>query len=192
MAAPPSSDLTSVVIVLALFVWIMARRTYAVTRGTPYSGTRVFAYGALSTAIFAAFGATTIYVAVGSWGSLAVALVAPYVAVVLSAAVVATPRVERLARFERRADGRLYYRLPVIVPVISLVLFLARIGVEIGLFGLAAFATFSVPSSLSTGGLLVLISFDLLYGVSVGILLGRGLGVRRAFRHSGDAPLAAA
>jgi hypothetical protein len=120
-------------------------------------------------------------VAVGTWGWLGLALVAPYAGVVVAAALIARPRVQALVKFERRADQQLYYRLPIIVPVLTLVLFVVRAAAEIYLFGLNALVTFTFPTSAPLGTLVVLIAVDLLYGVSIGLLYGRGLGVRAAY-----------
>lgn len=186
-----SSADTSAVVVLALLVLVLARRTYAVARGAPYSPTRVFAYGGFSAVLFVFFAASTIYVAAGAWGSVALALVAPYVAVVAGSAALAEPRIRRMVKFEERGDGQVYYRLPWVVPLLTLVLFVARASVEIWQLGLSAVASFSFPTSLPLEALGVLIAFDLLYGLSIGLLIGRGLAIRAAFnaRASSAQPL---
>lgn len=191
MATPAPSQLGSALVVVAILVLIMVRRTYAIATGARYSTTRLFVFASFSTLIFVLFGATTVSVADGTWGSVALALVAPYAAVVVAAAWVAVPYVERRVHFEPRADGQLYYRLPVVVPVLSLVLFLTRLGVEVAVFGLATLASFSLPTSVSSTTLVILIAFDLLYGASVGLLFGRGLGVWKAHeaRARASAPL---
>lgn len=179
-----SSSLTgadqTAILVLAVIVLLMARRTYALQQGTPYSTLRIFGYGAYSTALFVILAASTIYLAVGSWGPIAYALVGVYAVAIASIAWAVRPRVRRLVRFEMRPDGRLYYRLPVIVPALSLALFVVRVGVQIGLFGLASVATFTLPTSVGPGVLFVLIAADLLFGGSVGLLFGRALGIRGA------------
>jgi hypothetical protein len=181
MSDATSAPVTTGVFILALIVLLMVRRTYVLSQGTPYSPVRVFGYGAFSTILFVAFGASTIYVAVGTWGWIGLALIAPYAGVVVAAALIARPRVQALVKFERRADQQLYYRLPIIVPVLTLVLFIVRAAAEIYLFGLAALVTFTFPTSAPLGTLVVLIAVDLLYGVSIGLLYGRGLGVRAAY-----------
>ncbi len=180
MASLSQAD-TSALVVLAIIVLIMVRRTVALAQGAQYGPTRIFAYGGFSMFLFAFFAATTIYVAWGTWGPIGLALLAPYAAIVVGAALVAEPIVRRRVKFETRAGGAVYYRLPLIIPVLTLVLFVVRVAVEIWMFGLAAFASFAIPTSLSVGSLAILIAFDLVYGVSIGLLVGRGLGVRRAF-----------
>jgi hypothetical protein len=181
MSTPISGPESTGLVILAIIVLIMVRRTYLLSQGTPYSGTRVFAYGIFSTLLFVLFGAATIYIAVGTWGWTALALIAPYALVVTAAAWIARPRVQALVKFERRADGLLYYRLPVVIPVLTLVLFVARASAEILLFGLNAFVSFAIPTSAPIGTLLILIAVDLVYGGSIGLLYGRGLGVRAAY-----------
>jgi hypothetical protein len=180
MAPSLSNADVSAIIFLALVVLIRVRRTYRLSRGAPYTPATVFAYGGFSTVVFVLLAASTVYVAVGTWGPLALALLAPYAAIVAGAAWVAYARVRARVRLERSADGQLVYRLPVIVPAISVVLFVVRVGIEIALFGLNAIATFSIPTTVSTASLLVLVGADLVYGVSIGVLLGRGFGVRVA------------
>jgi hypothetical protein len=181
MSPPVTGPETTGLIILAIIVLLLVRRTYRLSQGTPYSTTRVFGYGAFSTLVFVVFGASTIYVAVGTWGWTALALIAPYALVVLGAAWVARPRVQALVKFERRSDGQLYYRLPIVIPVVTLVLFVVRASVEVLLFGLNALVTFTLPTSVSVGTLVILIAVDLVYGSSIGLLYGRGLGVRAAY-----------
>jgi hypothetical protein len=181
MSAPISGTETTGVFILVILVLIMVRRTYNLSQGTPYSGTRVFGYGAFSTILFVVFGASTLYVAVGTWGWAALALLAPYALVVVGAAWVTRPRVQALVKFERRENGLLYYRLPIVIPLLTLVLFVVRATVEILLFGLNALVTFTFPTSVSVGTLVILIAVDLVYGASIGLLYGRGFGVRAAY-----------
>lgn len=181
MSGPSSAD-TSALFFLVLIVLIMARRTYALAQGSRYSPVRVFGYGVFSMLLFALFAASTIYVAVGTWGVIGYALVVPYAGIVVVAALIAEPHVRRLVRFEERADGATYFRLPLIVPVLSLLLFVVRLAIEVELFGWSSLTTSSLPSHLAPGALEVLVAFDLLFGVSIGLLIGRGFAVRRAYR----------
>lgn len=193
MVALSAAD-ASALVVLVLLVLFMARRTYNLAQGAPYSPGRVFAYGGFSAVLFVFFAASTVYVAVGTWGPVAFVLLAPYAAVVAGGAALAEPRIRRLVTFEERGDGRVYYRLPWVVPGLTVVLFVVRAAVEIWQFGLAAIGSFTFPTSLSLGALEILIAFDLLYGGSIGLLVGRGLAVRAAFnaRTSPSQPLRSA
>jgi hypothetical protein len=180
MAGFTSADQTALIF-LALIVLIMVRRTYLLSQGTPYSVARLFGYGAFSMALFGFLAASTIYVAWTVWGSIALALLAPYSAIVIATAWYVRPHVEKRVTFETRQNGVLYYRLPIVIPVLSLVFFVARLSVEIWILGLASITNFTVPTGVSTLDLVVLAVFDLLFGASIGLLIGRGLGVRRAY-----------
>ncbi len=179
MTATAPSDLTPVLIVLGILVVVLARRTYAMVTGTRYSIGRLFGFTAFYVFLFGVLAFSTLYGAVASWGLDAIWLVLPYV--VAGALVVAEPYVRRIVRFERRDHGSWYYRLPLLVPVLYLGLFVLRFGAEILLFGVSAATSFLLPTSLPTGLLVTLVAIDLLFGVSVGLLLGRAIGVYRAF-----------
>ncbi len=188
MALTLSPSDESTLVVLAIVFLFLARRTYRMVRGMRYSAARLFVYSGLYVLLFVLFAFITIYAATSAWGMYAESLVVPYGAVVAAAAVLSTPFVRRIVRFERREDGREYYRLPWVVPVLSLVLFVVRFTVELFIFGLASTTSFFLPTSLPTVLLLVLIVIDLLFGVSVGLLLGRAVGVRSAHEELASAP----
>lgn len=191
MAAPPAQGLSSALFVVALIVLLLVRRTIALVAGTRYSPVRLFATAGLYVLLFAALGFTTVYAAEAAWGVTATLLVAAYAAVVVAAAYVASGYVRRIVRFEQREGGQWYYRLPRLVPLLSLGLFVVRFGVELWVFGFSATTSF-LPTSLSSGVVALLIAIDLLFGVSVGLLLGRGAGVYRAFRERSASPPASA
>jgi hypothetical protein len=190
VASPPAGSIETSLIILVILVLVVARRTYNLVQGTPYSEPRLFAFGIFALIFFAAFAATTLYVAIGVWGSIAWALLGPYVLVVVAAAWLTAPRVRKVVRFERREGGRLYYRLPWVIPVLYLVLFVARLGIEVVLFGISSLFTFTLPTSLPIVLLATLIGFDLLYGASLGLLFGRGIGIRRAHHDLGSSEAA--
>lgn len=185
MAAGISGASESTVAVLAILVLIIARRTYLNLHGARYAPGRMFAWAGFALLFFVAFAATTIYAALGSWGPIAWLLTVPYVVTAVIAAAVTYPHVRKVVRFDRRDAGPVFYMLPWLVPVTYFVLYTARLVVEVVIFGLASIASFSFPTSLPTGTLVVVIGFDLLYAVSVGLLFGRGLAVRRAYLDAG-------
>ncbi len=169
-------------IVVAILVLVVARRTYANLHGAYYSADRLFAYAGFAAAFFVLFAASTLYPALGTWGPTAWALLAPYAAVPAVVAWQTAPHVQRVVRFERRGDGRTYYQLPWLVPVLYLVLFAARLAIEVVLFGASGAFAVTFPTSLPASTLAVLVAFDLLYAASVGLLLGRSFGIRAAYR----------
>jgi hypothetical protein len=193
-APVPPPAITTSVVVFAIVLFIMVRRTYALSQGTPYSEGRIFTYGAFSALVFVVLAGPTVYVAYGSWGIAGLGLIGAYAAAVVVSALVAEPRVRRLVRFEERADGRVYFRLPILIPVLTLVLFVVRVAVGVAVFGLASLFTLSFPTTLPIGQLLILIGVDLLYGASIGLLFGRGFAVRRAYleRSAAARPLSGA
>jgi hypothetical protein len=182
MSAAPPSEISSAVLVLLLFVAIIARRTYRMIQGTRYSPGRLFGFAGFYVLLFAGLAFTTLFAAVSAWGLYGELLVIPYAAVPAAAGVVAAPYVRRIVRFERRDDGRWYYRLPWLVPILYLSLFIFRFSLEIVLFGVAFTSSFLLPTSVPTGWLLLLMGVDLLFGISLGVLLGRSVGVYRAFQ----------
>jgi hypothetical protein len=183
VSTPSSADASTAVIVLLFIVLILARRTYLMVQGTRYSTGRLVAFGAFYVLLFVALAFTTLYAAVGTWGPDGVLLLAPYVAVPVLAAVLVVPYVRRIVRFERRDDGQWYYRLPGLIPVLYLTLFVFRILAEFAVFGIAGLAfSFPLPAPPSVGALEILIGVDLLFGFSLGLLVGRGIGVYRAHR----------
>lgn len=187
MATPPAAQLEPTIVILALLVLLMGRRTYLNLYGTRYTAGRMFAFLGYAVVFFALFAGTTIYAAIGTWGDLAWTLPAPYLAVPGVVAALTVPHVRRVVRFEDRADGQTYFRLPWVVPVLYLVLFTLRLAIEVVLFGFAAILAPTLPTSLPPAVLVVVIGFDLLYAVSVGLLFGRAVGVGRAYAARNDA-----
>jgi hypothetical protein len=181
MSAPPPSSFSTEVLILAFFVLIVARRTIAMVQGTRYSAARMFGFTGFYVALFLLLASGTIVVAAQAWGLGGELLVAPYIAVLVVAALIAAPYVRRIVRFEVRDGGERYYRLPWVVPVLYLLLFVVRIAMELVLFGPAAF-NFTLPTSVSTTALALLVAVDLLFAGSTGLLLGRSVGVYYAHR----------
>ena len=181
MATLPAAQLEPTIVVLAILILLVGRRTYLNLYGARYTAGRMFAFLAYAVLFFVLFAGTTIYTAIGTWGTLAWTLVVPYLAVPAVAGALTLPHVRRAVQFEERADGQTYYRLPWMVPVLYLVLFTLRLVIEVVLFGFSAILSPTLPTSLPTGVLVVVIGFDLLYAVSVGLLVGRAMGVRQAY-----------
>jgi len=182
VSSAPPPDVNTALIVLLFIVLILARRTYLQIRGTRYSTGRLFGFAGFYALLFGGLAFSTLYAAVATWGSNADLLVAAYVAVPVAAALLAIPYVQRIVRFEQR-NGEWYYRLSWHVPALYLGLFLARIGAEVAVFGLSGLlVTYPPPTPPSVAALVALIVVDLLFGFSLGLLFGRGIGVYRAHR----------
>ncbi|HXY46500.1 MAG TPA: hypothetical protein VEK13_01195 [Thermoplasmata archaeon] len=183
MSGPSIGALEPAIVVLVILVLIVVRRTYLQIQGARFSAGRLFGYAAVYVLLFAALAVGTLYAAIVSWGPDAYVLAIPYGAFPVVAALVAAPYVRRIVRFEHREDGAWYYRLSWHIPVLYLVLFFARISAEFVVFGPSAFVvSFPPPAPPSVAGLVILIAVDLLFGISLGLLLGRGVGVYQAHR----------
>ena len=183
MSSPPPSSLTPELVLLVLLILLIARRTVAQLQGARFSAGRLFGFAALYVLLFVALAFTTLYAALGAWGSSAYVLLVPYVAVPALGAYLTAPYIRRVVRFERRENGQWYYRLSWHIPILYLALFSARIVAEIAVFGLAGVEfTIPPPAPPSLGALEILIGVDLLFGLSLGLLLGRGVGVYLAHR----------
>jgi len=183
MSAPPASSVTPEIVFLVLIIVIIARRTVLQLQGSRFSGGRLFVFAGFYTLLFVALAFATLYAATVAWGTNAYLLLVPYVAVPALGGAFAAPYVRRIVRFERRANGEEYYRLSWHIPVLYLALFTARIVAEIAVFGLAGVEfTIPPPAPPSVGALEILIGVDLLFGLSLGLLLGRGVGVYLAHR----------
>lgn len=183
-----ASELGPSLLFVAILVLIVARRTYLTLSGSRYSPQRLYGFFGFAFLLFALFAGTTLYSALGTWGWFAWLLLAPYGAAIGAAALAFEPRVRRTAQFETRPDGQTYYRLPWLVPVLYLVLFTSRLAIEVALFGLSSLTSPTFPTSLPASVLSVVVLFDLLYGVSVGLLLGRAVGTTRAYRATEPTP----
>lgn len=178
-----ASDLEPVIIFLVIVVLILVRRTVAQLQGARFSPGRLFGFAGFYILLFGLLAFGTLYAAVGTWGSNAYALLALYVAVPAAAAYVAAPYIRRVVKFEQRADGYWYYRLSWHVPILYVVLFVARLAAEFVIFGpTAAFVSYPPPAPSTVLDLDILLGVDLLFGVSLGLLIGRGVGVFRAHR----------
>jgi len=183
MSTPPPSSVTPELVVLVLIIAIIARRTVLQLQGARYSVGRLFGFAAFYVLLFVALAFATLYAALVAWGSTGYLLVVAYVAVPALGGYLAAPYVRRIVRFERRDNGEWYYRLSWHIPILYLALFTARIVAEIAVFGLAGVAfTIPPPAPPSTGALEILVGVDLLFGLSLGLLLGRGVGVYLAHR----------
>jgi hypothetical protein len=173
MAGLSPSD-TGLVVVLVLIVFIMARRTYMLVHGTVYSPERL--------AIFSAFYLALYLLAIYStFTSLPLYSTALDGVLLVAAALIAIPYVERIVVLELRADGQWYYRLPVLIPVLYLVLFVLRLGLDIAVLGQDPFDfTLGAPLSLTPTQSILLTVVDALFSISTGILVGRSIAVYRA------------
>lgn len=180
MTTAPSSNEISALLVVALIIFFIARRTYGMVQGARYSPDRLFVISGFYVLIFVILAFGTLYAAVAAWGVTAYALLVPYVALPVIFTLLAAPYVVRIVRFEQRDGGQWYYRLPWHIPVVYLVLFIVRFSAEIVVYGPTGAFTYPPPAPPSGTALIILVVVDLLFGVSLGLLMGRSLGVYEA------------
>jgi len=187
--APPASPLTLELAFLVVLALVLARRTYAVITGALFSVPRLTLFAGLYVLLFVALAYGTVFSALAYWGPIAYLLVVAYVAVPVVSAYLATLHVERVVRFEQRGGNQWYYTLSWPSAVAYLVLFLVRIVAEFAVYGPAAFTlTFPPPPTPSQGALVILLVVDLLFGVSMGLNVGRSIGVSRAYQRLPKSP----
>jgi uncharacterized membrane protein YuzA (DUF378 family) len=181
MSSSPPSFLTTDVIIFVIIILILARRTYLMVSGTQYSAPRLFTFAGFYVLIFGLLGAETIDLFYALWGTTALALVVAYAVVPIVAAFLIAPHVQRMVQFEQRPGGAWYYRLSWHIPVLYLALFVVRFGAELAILGPNAFViSFPPPAVPSFLDLVLLFGVDMLFAVSLGLLVGRGIGVYRA------------
>ncbi len=160
--AEPSS-LEPALLVLALLLLIMARRTYVMVRGAPVRPGRLAVFAAFYVALFALTLAAT---SVGTpWYFYALDA-----SILVVAAILATEYIRGHVHLERRPPNQeWYYRLHPWVPVSYMVLFVARIAIALWVLGPSAIDfSFAPAVTLSPFAALLLGIVDALFGLSTG------------------------
>jgi hypothetical protein len=170
---------------LVLLVFIVGRRTVLMVRGTTVSAARLAGFAVFYVVFF-------VIALAGSLSTVPLYWYGVDAAAVVLAALVAIPYVERVVRIERRPDGLWYYRLGLALPLVYLALFAVRLAVDAFVLDVNPFGP-PTAVSLSPFATDVLIAVDVLFGVSTGLLVGRSIGVYRAYRRAamGAPPLPA-
>lgn len=168
-----------------LIIFLVGRRAFRLVNGVTYSEGRIMT----SVVLYALLFAVTL---------LEVYLLLPWftlvadVGIVAFGALVFVGHAERTVVFEQKRKGVWVYRLPVLVSLIYVVLWIARLGIDLVYFPqvLEFSAVTSVPS---TDAVVALALVDGLFALSTGMLFGRSWGVIRAHaKLPKDAPVAAA
>lgn len=176
MSGSGPSNLDTTLVVLAVIVLILVRRTYYILKGSVASPARLVGYSAVVSILFA----LTVSFGVG---------VLPYFdfaidgAVLLVAALLAVPYVRREVRFEQRPPStEWYYRLSPWIPLSYVALFVGRIGLLLAVLGPSALEFLPVSTTLNPLDVYVLATVDALFALSTGLLIGRNAGVYLALR----------
>jgi hypothetical protein len=178
-----SSDYTAIFI-QAVIVLVIARRSYAMSQGVPFSRARLVLVPILILTLWGVSELESIFLT--PWAL-------PYL-IVLDVAILAgtslgsTPVAERMTSVGRDAAGNWTYRIGFSLAALFLLAFVARLALAIALF----------PNSLQFGApangyppaaqQAVLAVIDAIFSVSAGLLVGRSLGVLRKWNSAPSSP----
>ncbi|MGI0054929.1 MAG: hypothetical protein ACREB9_03315 [Thermoplasmata archaeon] len=170
-----TSDLGPVVIAILVVSFVFVRRIIATQRGARISEVRFVIYSAFVVAIF---GLTI----------LTGALVLPIWEIPVDLAVLAAfvgvgaIYVGRRVRIVEQAPGEWVYLLGPLVPILYLALFLTRLSLDFIVLNVSPFTFTLTSSGLTPFAAATLAIVDLLFAVSTGLVVGRTIGVYRAYR----------
>lgn len=162
--------------VFGILILFLARRSYRMATGTRVRFGLLFVmaglYGALwAWSVWEAYLALPLVATVADLGLLAVGV------------GLALPYIRRVVHFEQRADGMWYYRLGVAIPLIYIVLLVARLAVGVAYLGPGAVDLAPVPvHGLGAPAEVALALVNALLSVSTGLLLGRATGIYLGWR----------
>jgi hypothetical protein len=172
-----SSDLETYGIFLVIIVFILARRTAMMVRGTPLRVGRLVGIAVVYIALFAfAIGFDLL---IEPWWVGVIDL-----AVVVSAAVLLPAYIESRVTVYRGPGGAWYYRLGYLVPAVYLVLFVARLGIEFGVLNIDPFDTTPFTTTFTNFQLALLALVDGLFAFSTGLLVARTVAVYRVYQRT--------
>jgi hypothetical protein len=173
MAISPT-DLSSTVFFVAVIALVYVRRILLSISGTPVSGTRLALYSVFVGVLFA--------LAIVTGYSIVPWYLYPALgAAVVAAFFVAEPYVRSRVVVEERGAGRWVYRLSPIVPLVYVLLFVVRLLLDLFVLNLDPLVSSFGPVTVSAGAAAVLVVIDVLFALSTGLVLGRNVGVYRAY-----------
>ncbi|HTW39986.1 MAG TPA: hypothetical protein VMF04_03930 [Thermoplasmata archaeon] len=171
---------------VAIFGLIILRRAYLVTHGTRATVGRLLVLPVFYILIFAGLMVAVLYGAVGS--SVADQVYAAFgvdIALLLAGSFVAYGYAQRRVHLYRDPGATDWnYRLNSLLPVIYVVLFFARTGLETAFLGISPFDVPSAAQLASTSlwTLYVLFAVDAMWGLSTGFLVGRNAAVYNSWQ----------
>jgi hypothetical protein len=186
-----NSDTVSYLFVLLLGVLIL-RRAYAITQGSRISAVRLAIFPVFYVILYvgelAALGVGGVGSNVATWLYLSFAVDAALVTVGVLLAYRYTLRHVQI--YQDPGETGWKYRLNPLLPVIYVVLFFARVGIETVLLGESPF---EIPTAAALEGISVaLLSLfflvDALWGLSTGFLIGRNAAVHHEWRQKTERP----
>lgn len=167
-------DYAYAVILLAI-AFLSVRWAYRTITGTPVSVAALLGMSVIYVAIF-------LYAALNSLQTLINLLLLPFLVISVACGVVAARYVERSVRFEVRPDGRWYFRLGLLTPLLYIGILLIRLAENLYLLRIDPL-TVQPPPNAPIDSLIVRIVFtsNALLAAGTGFLVGRNYGVRRAY-----------
>jgi len=163
-----------VIIFLALIVILMVRRIYRSYFGIRFSAGRTIGYALF----YVAFG--SVFSILSFFEGVSLIYAVPYALILGIAAIWSYRFTDKRISFWKGPDGSPYFRGGVILYVIYVVGFVARLSIEVVEFGPNLFAP---PSSILTSSALYsTIAADLLMMFGLGLLVGRNARVIARYR----------
>jgi|SRR5579871_620731 len=169
-----SSELAPIVLFYGLLFFFVIRRSVRMAVGTPYQEGRLIGMAIVYLLIFGLTVAVDLLI-LPLWSFAADA------AIIVVGALVATQHVGRTVSFHPAPQGGWNYRLGLLLPAIYLTLFAVRVFVEFVVLNQDPFNPPAVAPVLTTPELLELGTVTALFALSCGLLVGRSVGVIRAF-----------
>jgi hypothetical protein len=167
------SGVQTILILLAFFLIMMLRRVYR-----SYSGMRFSEAGTLLTLIF--------YAAIGSvlsilsfFEGVSVLFAAPYAILLVATSVWSYRYADSRIAFWKGDDGRVYFKGGVILYLVYVVGFIARLSIDVLVLGPSSLTTFRTGEVLTSTALYATIATDLLLMFGLGLLIGRNTRILR-------------
>lgn len=175
-------------VVVALFGLFLLRRAYRMTQGVPVSAARLAVMPAFYVLVYAAELAGTWFAgtATGRAELTYVGLAADVVLLAVGTWVAHRITTAHVELYQPAPGGPWYYRLRPLLPVLYVLLFFVRAGIETAIIGIAPF---EFPSAAQFAGisplaLYALFTVDALWGLTTGFLIGRSAAVYGAWQRA--------
>jgi len=177
------SQLTAILVQVVIVAFI-ARRSYAMTRGVPYSATRLVAPALLVLALWALVEITSTQLTPWSIPYL----IGVDLAVLVATAVGISGVAARATRVDRAPTGQWSYRIGFALAAVFVGAFALRLLLAAILFPGSLGFTAPVGGYPSVGQQEALAVIDALFSLSVGLLVGRSVGIYRRVRSARSEP----
>jgi len=173
----PTVDIEPFSIFIAVVVLGVARitwRTLANYKGTKFSLVRTITYFGVYITLGVAFSALSFLEGVPYWVAI------PAIIIVTASALWCYSYSDRRISFWRTNNGSLYFRGGVLMYVIYLAGFIARLAIDVAFIGPSMF-DFTSIIQLSGSALYASIATDLLLTFGLGLLIGRSIRVMKRY-----------